>query len=50
MAIYWVTEVIPLAMTAMIPAVLFPMLGIMKSSAVSRLCPACLVFTGIEDN
>ncbi|KAG7234550.1 hypothetical protein INR49_004485 [Caranx melampygus] len=36
MAIYWVTEVIPLSMTAMIPAVLFPMFGIMKSSAVAK--------------
>ncbi|KAM6937924.1 LOW QUALITY PROTEIN: solute carrier family 13 member 1 [Xenentodon cancila] len=36
MAIYWMTEVIPLSMTAMLPAVLFPILGIMKSSNVAK--------------
>lgn len=35
MASYWVTEVIPLSMTAMLPAILFPIFGIMKSSDVS---------------
>uniref|UniRef100_A0A3Q2QYT4 Solute carrier family 13 member 1 n=1 Tax=Fundulus heteroclitus TaxID=8078 RepID=A0A3Q2QYT4_FUNHE len=36
MAMYWVTEVIPLSMTAMLPAVLFPAFGIMKSSNVAK--------------
>uniref|UniRef100_A0A3B4UT27 Solute carrier family 13 member 1 n=1 Tax=Seriola dumerili TaxID=41447 RepID=A0A3B4UT27_SERDU len=36
MATYWVTEVIPLSMTAMLPAILFPMFGIMKSSGVAK--------------
>uniref|UniRef100_A0A4W6DUK6 Solute carrier family 13 member 1 n=1 Tax=Lates calcarifer TaxID=8187 RepID=A0A4W6DUK6_LATCA len=36
MATYWVTEVIPLSMTAMLPAILFPMFGIMKSSSVAK--------------
>ncbi|XP_024866688.1 solute carrier family 13 member 1 [Kryptolebias marmoratus] len=36
MAVYWVTEVIPLSMTAMLPAILFPILGIMKSSNVAK--------------
>ncbi|XP_044050091.1 solute carrier family 13 member 1 [Siniperca chuatsi] len=36
MATYWVTEVIPLSMTAMFPAILFPMFGIMKSSDVAK--------------
>ncbi|XP_039988251.1 solute carrier family 13 member 1 [Xiphias gladius] len=36
MATYWVTEVIPLSMTAMLPAILFPTFGIMKSSAVAK--------------
>ncbi|XP_038157072.1 solute carrier family 13 member 1 isoform X1 [Cyprinodon tularosa] len=36
MAVYWVTEVIPLSMTAMLPAILFPSFGIMKSSNVAK--------------
>uniref|UniRef100_UPI0037E8941C solute carrier family 13 member 1 n=1 Tax=Semicossyphus pulcher TaxID=241346 RepID=UPI0037E8941C len=36
MATYWATEVIPLSMTAMLPAVLFPTFGIMKCSDVAK--------------
>ncbi|XP_039470306.1 solute carrier family 13 member 1-like isoform X2 [Oreochromis aureus] len=36
MAIYWITEVIPLSMTAMLPAILFPLCGIMSSSNVAK--------------
>lgn len=36
MAIYWITEALPLAVTAFIPLVLFPMLGIMTAKAVSK--------------
>ncbi|TKS73849.1 Solute carrier family 13 member 1 [Collichthys lucidus] len=36
MATFWVTEVIPLSMTAMLPAILLPMFGIMKSSDVAK--------------
>uniref|UniRef100_A0A3Q2FNW7 Solute carrier family 13 member 1 n=1 Tax=Cyprinodon variegatus TaxID=28743 RepID=A0A3Q2FNW7_CYPVA len=36
MAVFWMTEVIPLSMTAMLPAILFPAFGIMKSSHVAR--------------
>lgn len=39
MAIFWMTEVIPLAMAAMLPAILFPAFGIMTSSEVSF--PTC---------
>ncbi|KAM7415337.1 hypothetical protein PAMA_019930 [Pampus argenteus] len=35
MGVYWTTEVIPLAMTAMFPAIFFPMFGIMTSSEVA---------------
>ncbi len=35
MAIWWITEIIPLAITALIPVVLFPLLGIMDGKAVS---------------
>ncbi|XP_060932952.1 solute carrier family 13 member 1 [Limanda limanda] len=36
MATYWVTEVIPLSMTAMLPAILFPLFGIMTSTGVAK--------------
>uniref|UniRef100_A0A8C8HXP0 Solute carrier family 13 member 5b n=1 Tax=Oncorhynchus tshawytscha TaxID=74940 RepID=A0A8C8HXP0_ONCTS len=34
MAVYWCTETLPLAVTALLPAVLFPMFGIMQSKDV----------------
>eukprot|EP00064_Thunnus_orientalis_P000329 superscaffoldBa00000016_g329 len=34
MAVYWCTEVLPLAVTALLPALLFPLFGIMQSKAV----------------
>ncbi|XP_055736235.1 Na(+)/citrate cotransporter-like [Salvelinus fontinalis] len=38
MAVYWCTEALPLAVTALLPAVLFPMFGIMQSKDVSLYC------------
>lgn len=35
MALYWCTECLPLAVTAMLPVVLFPMMNIMEASKVS---------------
>ncbi|XP_048582686.1 solute carrier family 13 member 5 isoform X2 [Nematostella vectensis] len=35
MAIFWVTEVIPLAVTALLPLVLFPMLGVLSAQEAS---------------
>ncbi|CAG5872590.1 unnamed protein product [Menidia menidia] len=35
MALYWCTECMPLAVTALLPVVLFPMMGIMKAEDVS---------------
>ncbi|XP_041657689.1 solute carrier family 13 member 2 [Cheilinus undulatus] len=35
MALYWCTECLPLAVTALLPVVLFPMMGIMKAGDVS---------------
>lgn len=35
MAIWWVTEAIPLAVTSLLPVVLFPLLGVMNGKAVS---------------
>ncbi|KAI4901701.1 hypothetical protein NFI96_029233 [Prochilodus magdalenae] len=34
MAVYWCTECIPLAVTSLLPVILFPMMGIMKSEQV----------------
>lgn len=44
MALYWCTECIPLAVTALMPVILFPMMGIMESGEV---CPAPILFTHI---
>ncbi|XP_029303861.1 solute carrier family 13 member 2 [Cottoperca gobio] len=35
MALYWCTECMPLAVTALLPVILFPMMGIMKAADVS---------------
>jgi len=35
MAIWWITEIIPLAVTALLPVVLFPVLGVMNGKDVS---------------
>ncbi|MBE0637369.1 MAG: SLC13/DASS family transporter [Bacteroidales bacterium] len=35
MAVWWITEVVPLAVTSLIPVVLYPLLGIMSGKAVS---------------
>ncbi len=35
MAIWWITEIVPLSVTALIPVVLFPLFGIMNGKAVS---------------
>ncbi|XP_016145835.1 solute carrier family 13 member 1 [Sinocyclocheilus grahami] len=37
MAVYWMTEVLPLSVTALLPALLFPIFGIMKSSQVASV-------------
>ena len=36
MAIYWVSEVVPIAVTALLPLLLFPALGVLSADEVSR--------------
>ena len=36
MVTYWFTEVIPMSITALIPVVLFPLMGIVSSEDVSK--------------
>ena len=36
MALWWVTELLPLAVTSLLPMVLYPALGISKSSALAH--------------
>ena len=35
MAIWWVTEIIPIAVTALLPVVLFPLFGVMNGKDIS---------------
>jgi sodium-dependent dicarboxylate transporter 2/3/5 len=44
MAIWWMTEAIPLAATALLPVVLFPLLGIMDGRAVAPVYVNHVVF------
>lgn len=48
MAIYWATEAIPLAITAMIPVVLFPLMGIMSTANTCKffMSEATMMFIG----
>lgn len=39
MALYWCTEALPLAVTAFLPVLLFPMMNIMDSTTVRDLAP-----------
>uniref|UniRef100_A0A3P9NT36 Solute carrier family 13 member 2-like n=1 Tax=Poecilia reticulata TaxID=8081 RepID=A0A3P9NT36_POERE len=45
MALYWCTECMPLAVTALLPVVLFPMMGIMKVS-IEYLKDSNMLFVG----
>ena len=48
MAVWWMTEALPLAVTALLPLVLFPLLGIreIEASAVSYAHPLVFLFLG----
>ncbi len=36
MAVYWVTEVVPIAVTALLPLILFPALGVLSADDTAR--------------
>ena len=44
MAIWWVTEAIPLAATAMLPVVLFPLFGVVDGKTISAMYFNHLIF------
>jgi sodium-dependent dicarboxylate transporter 2/3/5 len=44
MAIWWITEAIPIPATALLPVALFPLLGVMKSSEVTTPYANHLIF------
>jgi len=44
MAVWWITEAIPIAATALVPIVLFPTLGIMKGKAVAPIYFNSIIF------
>ncbi len=44
MAVWWMTEIIPLAVTALMPVALFPLLGIMNGKAVAATYFNHLIF------
>ncbi len=48
MAIWWMTEAVPLAITALLPVILFPLLGIsdLKNTAASYAHPLIFLFLG----
>ncbi len=44
MAIWWVTEAVPIAVTALLPLVLFPLLGVMNGKTVSSAYVNHIIF------
>jgi sodium-dependent dicarboxylate transporter 2/3/5 len=44
MAVWWMTEIVPLAVTSLIPVALFPLLGIMNGKAVAETYFNHLIF------
>jgi sodium-dependent dicarboxylate transporter 2/3/5 len=44
MAVWWVTETVPLAVTALVPVVLFPALGVLDGKAVSEVYMNHIIF------
>ena len=47
MAVYWLTEVVPLAVTSFLPIFLFPLLGVLP---VGEICANYLKVNSIQAN
>jgi len=46
MAVYWMTEALPVAITSLLPIVLFPLLGIMDTGKVcTAYMKVCIAFS-----
>jgi len=37
MAVYWVSEVLPLAVTSLLPLVFYPILGVLEAKTVRKV-------------
>ena len=48
MAIYWVFELLPLAVTALLPVAMFPLMGIMSTKEITMfyMKDTCMLFIG----
>ncbi len=44
MALWWVVEIVPLAVTSLLPFVLFPIMGVMNGKAVASNYLATFIF------
>ena len=51
MAIYWVFELLPLAVTALLPVAMFPLMGIMSTKEITMfyMKDTCMLFIGGND-
>ena len=48
MAIYWVLELLPLAVTSLLPVAMFPLMGIMSTKTITMyyMKDTCMLFIG----
>ncbi|KAK6183729.1 hypothetical protein SNE40_002471 [Patella caerulea] len=48
MAVYWITEAVPISVTALLPAFMFPMLGVVKAKVIAPayMSDTLMVFLG----
>ena len=48
MVVWWITEAVHIAVTALLPLVLFPLLGVMDAAAVDPIMAVQLSFCSLE--